>query len=94
MRASTKFQNLSPGETESDNYTTTDLKHGASYRAGYIKIAEPGALTSVWCAADRQFDGIGGVPCEDCDIAPLVLADSEGLGVRPYTINREYADQL
>ncbi len=30
---------------------------------------EQGAATSVWCATNPRLDGLGGVYCEDCDIA-------------------------
>jgi Dehydrogenases with different specificities (related to short-chain alcohol dehydrogenases) len=62
--------------------------------ADYIKTPEQGAATNVWCATSHQLDGMGGVYCEDCDIAPVVTADSQGLGVRPYAINPEFADRL
>jgi NAD(P)-dependent dehydrogenase (short-subunit alcohol dehydrogenase family) len=39
-----------------------------------LKTAEQGAATSVWCATSTQLDGIGGVYCENCDIAPLAAA--------------------
>lgn len=60
----------------------------------YIKNVQEGAATSVWCATSRQLDGMGGVYCEDCDIAPVAPADSQGLGVRPYAIDPELAERL
>ena len=60
-----------------------------------MKTAEQGASTSVWCATSRQLDGLGGVYCENCDIAVAVPADStEGLGVRPWATDPEFADRL
>jgi hypothetical protein len=38
---------------------------------------EQGAATSVWCATSTQLDGMGGVYCENCDIAPLVPKEHE-----------------
>jgi NAD(P)-dependent dehydrogenase (short-subunit alcohol dehydrogenase family) len=61
--------------------------------AGY-KTVEQGAATLVWCAANRQLDGIGGVYCEDCDVAELVSGDSEGSGVRAWAIDRTLAERL
>ena len=59
------------------------------------KTAEQGAATSVWCATSRQLDGLGGVYCEDCDIAIPVPGDSKELhGVRPWAIDREFARKL
>jgi NAD(P)-dependent dehydrogenase (short-subunit alcohol dehydrogenase family) len=37
-----------------------------------MKTPEQGAATSVWCATSARLDGLGGVYCENCDIAPLV----------------------
>ena len=44
-----------------------------------MKNVEQGAATSVWCATSPQLDGLGGVYCENSDIAPLVpdLTDPE-----------------
>ncbi len=35
----------------------------------HFKTVPQGAATSVWCATSGQLDGMGGVYCEDCDIA-------------------------
>lgn len=34
-----------------------------------MKTVEQGAATSVWCATSPNLEGLGGVYCEDCDIA-------------------------
>jgi NAD(P)-dependent dehydrogenase (short-subunit alcohol dehydrogenase family) len=34
-----------------------------------FKTPEQGAATSVWAATSPQLDGLGGVYCEDCDVA-------------------------
>ena len=48
-----------------------------------FKTIEEGAATTIWCAVSPQLNGKGGVYCEDCDIAPMVPADSKLLsGVR------------
>jgi NAD(P)-dependent dehydrogenase (short-subunit alcohol dehydrogenase family) len=60
-----------------------------------MKTPEQGAATSVWCATSRQLDELGGVYCENCDIAVAVPADStEPLGVRPWAIDPGLADRL
>jgi hypothetical protein len=60
-----------------------------------MKTPEQGAATSVWCATSRQLEGLGGVYCENCDIAIAVAADStEELGVRPWATSPELADRL
>ena len=60
-----------------------------------FKTPSQGAATSVWCATNAQLDGMGGVYCEDCDIAVQVPADDKGFsGVRPWAIDPALADQL
>ena len=70
-----------------------------------MKSVAQGAATSVWCATSPQLDGLGGVYCENCDIAPLVpaaaqedpaikLFGSKPLGVMPYSVDPEAASRL
>ena len=37
-----------------------------------MKSPAQGAATSVWCATSPQLAGVGGLYCENCDVAPLV----------------------
>ena len=56
---------------------------------------EQGAATSVWCAVSAQLDGLGGVFCEDVDVAEAVPADSpDPRGVRPWATDRDLAERL
>jgi NAD(P)-dependent dehydrogenase (short-subunit alcohol dehydrogenase family) len=50
-----------------------------------LKTPNQGAATSVWCATSPQLNGMGGVYCQDCDIAPALPTDdsTELRGVRP-----------
>lgn len=60
-----------------------------------FKTTSQGAATSVWCATNTQLDGMGGVYCEDCDIARPVPADDKGFsGVRPWATDDALADKL
>lgn len=60
-----------------------------------LKTIEQGAATSVWCATSPQLDGMGGVYCEDCDIAEAVPADFSGQsGVRPWAMDPSFAERL
>ncbi len=73
-----------------------------------LKTVQQGAATSVWCATSPQLNGVGGVYCENCDIAPLVSKENEAkrsddairqvgsmpLGVMPYAVDSELADRL
>ncbi|MEC0268118.1 oxidoreductase [Paenibacillus anseongense] len=70
-----------------------------------LKTVGQGAATSVWCATSPQLNNMGGVYCENCDIASLghdaesdfyldnesTLTDS---GVMPYAVDSEAADRL
>jgi NAD(P)-dependent dehydrogenase (short-subunit alcohol dehydrogenase family) len=68
---------------------------------GY-KNVEEGAATSVWCAVTPELDGLGGVYCQDCNVAPLIPADSTEVyamgvkppGVYPYAVDPEAAQRL
>ncbi|MBY0564299.1 MAG: SDR family NAD(P)-dependent oxidoreductase [Hyphomonadaceae bacterium] len=60
-----------------------------------FKTPSQGAATSVWCAANVQLDGKGGVYCEDCDIARAVPADDKSFsGVRPWATDPALAERL
>jgi NAD(P)-dependent dehydrogenase (short-subunit alcohol dehydrogenase family) len=39
------------------------------------KTPQQGAATSVWCATSPQLNGMGGVYCQDCDIARALPSD-------------------
>lgn len=59
------------------------------------KTIEQGAATSVWCATSPLLTNMGGVYCEDCDIARAVAADHVPLdGVLPWAIDPQLADRL
>ncbi|ATP57146.1 oxidoreductase [Pedobacter ginsengisoli] len=65
-----------------------------------LKTIPQGAATTVWCATSPMLDHIGGVYCEDCDIAALDLGHFEkdnGLGTRgvqPYSLDQVNAKKL
>ncbi|OCT16687.1 oxidoreductase [Paenibacillus pectinilyticus] len=64
-------------------------------KGDHFKTIKQGAATSVWCATSDALAGMGGVYCEDCDIAEAVPADSgKGYGVRPWAIEPEDAQRL
>jgi NAD(P)-dependent dehydrogenase (short-subunit alcohol dehydrogenase family) len=59
------------------------------------KTTEQGAATSVWCATSPRLEGLGGVYCEDVDIAEAVAADfAEPRGVRPWAMDPGQAERL
>ena len=60
-----------------------------------FKTIEQGAATSVWCATSPRLAGMGGVYCEDCDIAVPAAADQkEPRGVRPWATDPALAERL
>ena len=62
---------------------------------GDFKTLERGSATSVWCATSPQLDGMGGVYCQDVDVAEILPPNStSNVGVRSYAIDLEAAEQL
>jgi NAD(P)-dependent dehydrogenase (short-subunit alcohol dehydrogenase family) len=60
-----------------------------------FKSIEEGAATSVWCAVSPLLDGMGGVYCEDCNIADIWEDGKPPFSrVRPHGINPESAAAL
>lgn len=67
-----------------------------------LKTIPQGAATTVWCATSSLLENIGGVYCENCDIAEIDLGQIEHRyddpatirGVQPYSIDRENAERL
>jgi NAD(P)-dependent dehydrogenase (short-subunit alcohol dehydrogenase family) len=68
-------------------------EHGNPTPPDWIKTPEQGAATQVWAATAPALDGMGGVYCEDCEIAEV---DDEGntSGVRSYAIDPAQAERL
>ncbi|MGZ3475695.1 MAG: oxidoreductase [Polyangiales bacterium] len=70
------------------------LEAAKNVPAGF-KTVEQGAATTVWCATSPRLEGMGGVYCEDCDIAEPVPADfAEPRGVRPWAMDPGLAERL
>lgn len=65
-----------------------------------LKTIPQGAATTIWCATSPLLNNIGGVYCEDGDIAELDLGDfgyDNGLGTRgvqPYSLDEGSAKKL
>jgi NAD(P)-dependent dehydrogenase (short-subunit alcohol dehydrogenase family) len=62
--------------------------------AAALKTIPQGAATTVWCATSPLLNTIGGVYCEDADIASPNTNVSEGKGVNPYSLDEASAKQL
>jgi len=78
------------------------VKEDGSF-ADFFRTPEQGAATQVWAATSPRLAGLGGVYCEDCDIAEITEPDQAageaevaGLtsGVRPYAVDPEAAARL
>ena len=70
-------------------------EQGNTLNPAGFKTPEQGAATQVWAATSPQLDGLGGVYCEDCDIAELAPDDQEFTGgVRSYAVDPEQAARL
>jgi NAD(P)-dependent dehydrogenase (short-subunit alcohol dehydrogenase family) len=57
-----------------------------------FRSPQQGAATQVWAATSPQLEGMGGLYCEDCDVAPL--ARGGGPGVAGHAIDPENARRL
>ena len=59
-----------------------------------LKTISQGAATTLWCATSPLLNEIGGVYCEDCDIAKIAADPTTATGVKLYSLNRENAERL
>ena len=59
-----------------------------------FKSPEQGAATQVWAATSPALAGLGGVYCEDCDIAEPATEPGTGVGVQAYAVDPGEAARL
>ncbi|MCD0470506.1 SDR family NAD(P)-dependent oxidoreductase [Flavobacterium sp. JAS] len=59
-----------------------------------LKTIPQGAATTVWCATSPLLDTIGGVYCEDVEIASISTEPSVTPGVKLYSLDQENAKRL
>lgn len=60
-----------------------------------FKTVPQGAATTVWCATNPQLDGMGGVYCEDCDVAEVSDGDiHREKGMNAYACDPDRAERL
>ena len=62
--------------------------------AASLKTIPQGAATTVWCATNPMLNNIGGVYCEDADIAELASETSTSRGVKRYSLDEANAKRL
>jgi NAD(P)-dependent dehydrogenase (short-subunit alcohol dehydrogenase family) len=68
---------------------------GRALNPGF-KTPQQGAATHTWCATSPDLEGMGGVYCQNCDIAEVVPDDDQtpSGGVREYAIDPGQAARL
>lgn len=59
-----------------------------------LKTIPQGAATTVWCATTPLLNAIGGIYCEDADIAPLASDSELSPGVKRYSLDQADAKRL
>lgn len=59
-----------------------------------LKTIPQGASTTIWSATSPLLNNIGGVYCEDNDIAELSLGQEVSAGVKPYSVDEANAKRL
>ncbi|WP_337966062.1 SDR family NAD(P)-dependent oxidoreductase [uncultured Flavobacterium sp.] len=59
-----------------------------------LKTIPQGAATTVWCATSPLLDNIGGVYCEDAEIASIATDSSITPGVKLYSLDEDKAKRL
>lgn len=59
-----------------------------------FKTIPQGAATSVWAAVVADGDAVGGVYCEDCQVAKIEKGEGLRDGVRPYALDPHRAKAL
>lgn len=59
-----------------------------------LKTVPQGAATTLWCATSPMLNDIGGVYCEDVEIAELVSDTTMEGGVKPYSLDEASAQKL
>jgi NAD(P)-dependent dehydrogenase (short-subunit alcohol dehydrogenase family) len=76
------------GVLDDDGEPVVDPKNGR-------KSPAQGAATQVWCATSPQLDELGGVYCEDCEVATAVANDAPpGRGAKDWATDPEIAAKL
>ena len=78
---------LASGISDADGNPIVDPKQG-------MKNPQQGAATSVWCATSPQLDGMGGLYCEDCDVAEPRTGHPMVAGVNPWATDPDTARKL
>ncbi len=92
------------GETELSREAPIDLFQKLGYSdaegnilpevAASLKTISQGAATSIWCATSPLLKDIGGVYCENADVAVLDRDKTVIGGIKPYSLDETNAKRL
>ena len=85
--------NLGRYMTRQDQLDLGLIDQAGNVIATGLKTPEQGAATQVWAATSAALTGMGGVYCEDCDIAEPATGDAR-VGVRDFAVDPEQAARL
>ncbi|MFI9270256.1 SDR family NAD(P)-dependent oxidoreductase [Kitasatospora sp. NPDC052896] len=71
------------------------LDEAGNWAMGGFKTPAQGAATQAWAATSPRLAGLGGLYCEDCEVAGIASGDAVlTSGVREYAIDPEQAARL
>ncbi|WP_017497546.1 SDR family NAD(P)-dependent oxidoreductase [Flavobacterium sp. WG21] len=59
-----------------------------------LKTIPQGAATTVWCATSPLLDDVGGIYCEDAEIASIADDSDVAPGVKLYSLEEDHAKRL
>lgn len=59
-----------------------------------LKTIPQGAATTIWCATSSMLNNLGGVYCENVDVANLSSDESLIGGIKPYSLSKTSAKRL
>jgi NAD(P)-dependent dehydrogenase (short-subunit alcohol dehydrogenase family) len=62
--------------------------------AASLKTIPQGAATTVWCATSPLLNNLGGIYCEDGEVAALASDTSMSAGVKAYSLDKANAKRL
>ena len=87
-------RHITIGELQAQGFRDENGQIPTDQRALY-KTLQQGAATTVWCAASPALEGMGGVYCENADIAQAAPIGHQPMdGVLPWAMDPDAAERL
>jgi NAD(P)-dependent dehydrogenase (short-subunit alcohol dehydrogenase family) len=62
--------------------------------AASLKTIPQGSATTVWCATSQLLNNLGGIYCEDAEVAELASNNTMSAGVKSYSLDEASAKRL